>query len=426
MAATTPSPGAQRVAITAWSAITFAALLAGFAAFRPVRDALVLDGSPDDIPWLFTATFVSTVIVSPLWSRLLANRPKRRVVPRAFHLVAFGALVFAALVQSHWRPVGVGRAFYVWSSVFNLFVVSVFWSLLVDLIGPGWAQRLYGPIAVGGTAGTLVGPVLARVVAEYFEVSAVLVLCAILLEVAVLGAWRVRVVGEALEREDGDAEAAADAPVASSAWVGFQRVIHSRYLLMIVGYVLCTATAATFLYLEQASITKAAFATREARTEFFAELDTWIAAATIAIQLVFAGPLLRWVGPGIVLCILPIAQAVGISTLALTPTVSVLAIVQVIARSSTHGLTRPARELLFTVATREDKYHAKNVIDLAGYRFGDFASSWAKRGLVALGGGAATLIAATLALTGIWLALAIALGLGFRNRTKEHHDDRSP
>jgi AAA family ATP:ADP antiporter len=424
--ATTPSPRTLRVAITAWAAITFAALLASFMAFRPVRDALVLDGSPDDIPWLFTATFISALVISPLWSRLLANRPKRRVVPRAFHAFALCALVFAALVHSQWHAVGVGRAFYVWSSVFNLFVVSVFWSLLVDLIGPAWAKRLYGPISVGGTIGTVVGPLLTRIVVEYFEVAGVLVLCAILLEVAVFSASRVRIVGEALDREDGDAEAAADAPVASSPWVGFQRVAQSRYLLMIVGYVLCTATAATFMYMEQASIVKAALPNRQARSEFFAELDTWIALATAAVQIVLAGPLLRRLGPGLVLCMLPLAQGAGISALALAPSVTVLAIVQVISRSTTHGLTRPARELLFTVVSREDKYHAKNVIDLAGYRFGDFASSWLHKGLLALGAGSVALAVAAIPLVAIWSALAIALGLGFRKRTKEHHDDRSP
>ena len=105
---------------------------------------------------------------------------------------------------------------------------------------------------------------------------------------------------------------------------------------------------------------------------------------------------------------------------------TVLAIVQVISRSTTHGLTRPARELLFTVVSREDKYHAKNVIDLAGYRFGDFASSWLHKGLLAPGAGSIALAVAAIPLVAIWSALAIALGLGFRNRTKEHHDDRSP
>ncbi len=402
----------SELAIVGWGALTFAALLASFTAFRPVRDALVLDGNPDDIPWLFSATFLAALVASPLWSRLLSRREKRRVVPIAFHIFAVCLGLFAIVVQLGFEPVVVGRVFYVWSSVFNIFVVSVFWSLLTDLLGPATARRLYGPIAAGGTIGTIVGPLLTRLLVETVDVSGVLLMSAALLEVAVIGAWRVRLAGESLDH------APVDAPAHADAMTGLRRVAKSPYLLAIVGYVLCTATAATFLYLEQASIVKATFADRVARTEFFASLDLWIAAATFVVQTAVAGPLLAWLGPGLVLCLLPLSQGIGISVLAAAPTITVLAIVQVISRSATHGLTRPARELLFTVVDREDKYHAKNVIDIVGYRFGDFGSGWLYKGLVALSAGTAALTVAAVPLTVIWIGLAILLGKGFRDRTR--------
>lgn len=402
----------SELAIVGWGALTFAALLASFTAFRPVRDALVLDGNPDDIPWLFSATFLAALVASPLWSRLLSRREKRRVVPIAFHIFAVCLGLFAIVVQLGFEPVVVGRVFYVWSSVFNIFVVSVFWSLLTDLLGPATARRLYGPIAAGGTIGTIVGPLLTRLLVETVDVSGVLLMSAALLEVAVIGVWRVKLAGESLDH------APVDAPAHADAMTGLRRVAKSPYLLAIVGYVLCTATAATFLYLEQASIVKATFADRVARTEFFASLDLWIAAATFAVQTAIAGPLLAWLGPGLVLCLLPLSQGIGISVLAAAPTITVLAIVQVISRSATHGLTRPARELLFTVVDREDKYHAKNVIDIVGYRFGDFGSGWLYKGLVALSAGTAALTVAAVPLTVIWIGLAILLGKGFRDRTR--------
>jgi AAA family ATP:ADP antiporter len=400
----------SEIAIAAWGGVTFAALLASFTSFRPVRDALVLDGKPDDIPWLFTATFVAALVISPLWSRLLSRREKRRVVPITFHVFALCLGAFAVLVLLGIAPVVVGRVFYVWSSVFNIFVVSVFWSLLADLLGPATARRLYGPIAAGGTIGGLVGPLLTRLLVSTIDVSGVLLLSALLLEVAVLGVWRVKLAGEALEH------APVDEPAHASAWTGMRLVARSPYLLAIVGFVLCTATAATFLYLEQAAIVKAAFTDRVARTEFFASLDLWIAAATLVMQTVVAGPLLALLGPGLVLCLLPLSQGIGISMLAATPTVTVLAIVQVISRAMTHGLTRPARELLFTVFDREDKYHAKNLIDIVGYRFGDFASSWLHKGIVALGAGSAALAVAAVPLAAVWIGLALFLGTGFRKR----------
>lgn len=400
----------SEIAIAAWGGLTFAALLASFTAFRPVRDALVLDGNADDIPWLFTATFIAALVISPLWSRLLSRRAKRRVVPIAFHVFALCLAGFATLVMLGIEPVIVGRVFYVWSSVFNIFVVSVFWSLLADLLGPETARRLYGPIAAGGTIGGLVGPLLTRLLVSTIDVSGVLVVSALLLEVAVLGVWRVKLAGEALEH------APIDEPAHADLWTGMRRVARSPYLLAIVGFVLCTATAATFLHLEQAAIVKAAFTERVARTEFFASLDLWIAAATLLMQTVVAGPLLAWLGPGLVLCVLPLTQGIGISILAASPTITVLAVVQVIVRATTHGLTRPARELLFTVVEREDKYHAKNLIDIVGYRFGDFASSWLHKGIVAIGAGSAALAVAAVPLAAVWIGLALFLGTGFRKR----------
>jgi AAA family ATP:ADP antiporter len=410
----------SELAIVAWGALTIGALLASFTAFRPVRDALILDGNPDDIPWLFTATFVAALVASPLWSRLLANRPKRRVVPIAFHVFAACALGFAWLVAVRFEQLTVGRVFYVWSSVFNIFVVSVFWSLLTDLLGPNTARRLYGPIAAGGTIGTVAGPLLTKLLLSRVDVEGVLVMSAVLLEIAVIGVWRIRIAGERIDH------APEDAPAHSDALTGLRGLLRSRYLLAIVGYVLCTATAATFLYLEQASIVKAAFATRIERADFFASLDLWVALATLAMQSVFTGPLLSWLGPGLVLCILPLSQGIGISLIAVAPSLTVLVAVQVVSRTATHGLTRPARELLFTVVDREDKYHAKNLLDIAGYRFGDFSSSWLHTGLVALGAGSAALAVAALPLTVMWIGLATVLGLGFRQRVAALPSPRPP
>lgn len=408
-------PRRTEIAIVAWGALTFAALLASFSAFRPVRDALVLDGNPDDIPWLFTMTFVAVAIASPAWSAVLARRPKRRVVPIAFHVFAACALVFAYLVDEAIDPRTVGRVFYVWASVFNLFVVSVFWSLLADLLGPATARRLYGPIAAGGTVGAFVGPLLTKLLIAHVSVAGILVMSAVLLELAVIGAWRVRLAGELLEPE----LAIPDPPAPSGALTGLREVARSPYLAAIVGYVLCTACAATFMYLEQAGIVHAGLSGRQARAELFASIELWTAAATLVVQLVFAGPLITWLGPGLVLLVLPIAQAVGITALAVAPSLTVLAVAMTVSRTATHGLTRPARELLFTVVDRDSKYHAKNAIDTVAYRLGDFGSSWLHTGLVALGAGSAAVVLASVPLVLVWVTLATVLGAGFRRRAKE-------
>ena len=399
----------SETAVAVWGGVTFGLLLASYSAFRPVRDSLITGGDPEQLPWLFTLTFVAVSVVSPLWGAAVAKSP-RRVVPLAFHAFALCLAGFFAVTRANVAPITVGRVFYVWSAVFNLFVVSVFWSLLADLLGPGIARTLYGPIAAGGTVGTFVGPLLTKVLLGTIGVAGVLMMSALLLELAVLGVAQVR-------RAARDLEASAeqqDPPVEGGALDGLKHVVRSPYLAAIVGYVLCTACAATFVYLAQARIVHDTLADRAARTDFFATIDLVVAAVTFGVQLAAAGPLIRWLGPGIVLCVLPLVQGVGIAVLAGAPSLTVLAIIMVAGKSATHGLTRPARELLFTVIPRADKYRAKNVIDTMVYRLGDFGSSWLDRGLDAAGGG--VLAIAALPLSAIWLGLAVILGVGFRRR----------
>jgi AAA family ATP:ADP antiporter len=406
-----------KLEVAGWGAVAFAALLASQFAFRSVRDALILDGDPEQIPWLFLGTFVAISVVSPVWSALLANRSRARSIPLAFHASAACMVGFFLIVRVELAPVAVGRVFYVWSAVFNLFVVSVFWSLLADLLGPGTARQLYGPIAAGGTVGTFVGPLLTRLLVGTIGVDGVLMMSAVLLELAVIGIYRMRRVARGLDRDLGPVP---DVPLGGGAFTGIAHVAKSPYLSALVGYVLCTACAATFMYLAQAKMVHDAFPDRVARTSYFASLDLWTAGATFVLQTALAAPAIGRFGPGIVLAVLPLAQLAGISVLAVAPSLTVLAIVQVISRSVTHGLTRPARELLFTVVSRDDKYRAKHAIDTIGYRLGDLASSWLYKGLVAISAGGGALVGATIALVALWLGCAFVLGAGFRRRvTKE-------
>jgi AAA family ATP:ADP antiporter len=396
--------------VAAWSAVTFGALLTAIMVSRPVRDALALEGDPDKIPWLFTGTFAAFLISVPMWGSAIAKAP-RRVVPRTFHTIALFSLGFFALMLVGFAPVVTGYAFYIWSSVYNMLVVSAFWSLLADLFDPVTARKLYGPISAGGTIGAFAGPAITRLSLEYVDVAYMFLLIAVALELAVLGTHQVRKYGARLSPE-----AAIEHPLPHDPWAGLKHLRKNKYLAAIAGFVLCTSTAATFVYLAQAGIVKAALPDRNTRTAFFANIDVWTQGLTFVVQILLARPLLGWLGPGIVLCVLPLAQGVGLVALEAAPTLATLAIVQVISRTATHGLTRPSRELLFTVVDRDEKYRGKHVIDTLVLRFGDFASSWIYTGLVAISAGAAVLTAAAIPLTIVWLALATVLGAGFRRR----------
>ncbi len=409
-------PG-EAVAV-AWAAVTFFAILAGYFVLRPVRDALVLDGDPAFIPWLFTATFLAMTAIAAPWGVLVARWPRERFVPIVYRGFAIQLLGFAALVHVDVAPIAIGKVFYVWLSVFNLFVVSVFWSLCADVARPEQGRRLFGPIAAGGTAGALVGPLLTRTLVEHVEPAALLLVSAALLEAAV---WCARALDRAARRLTA-LRAAAPMAVATPVLggeplAGLTRLGTSPYLAGIAGYALCAACLATFVYLRQAGIVKAALPDRATRTAYFADVELWTGVATLALQVFLTSRLLRWVGVGVVLAVLPLVQGAGVLALAAAPTLTMAIAVSASGRAVSHALSRPARELLFTAVPREDKYKTKNVIDTLIYRFGDFGSSWLHRGL-----GLAGIAVATVAvpLAAVWAVLAIALGFGHRRRAAPH------
>jgi AAA family ATP:ADP antiporter len=195
-------------------------------------------------------------------------------------------------------------------------------------------------------------------------------------------------------------------------------VARSPYLASIVGYVFCTACAATFMYLAQARIVFDAHLDVASRTRYFAAIDWSTQGVALVLQTVVAGAAIRRFGPGIVLAVLPIVQCVGLTVAAVAPSLVAIAVVQVLGKSATHGLTRPARELLFTVVSRDDKYRAKNAIDTIGYRLGDMLSGWLNTGLIALAGVGAV-VGASIPIVAVWLGLAVILGVGFRRRVTQ-------
>ena len=430
--AAVPAPASTRLTtllrgpeaiLIVWGAGTFAALLAGTFVLRPVRDSIVLDGDPAFIPWLFLATFGVMLVLAPAWGKLVATTHRRRFVAIAYHLAAGSSLVFAVLVGWGRWPAVVGQAFYVWHAVINLFVVSVMWSVCADSLGPRRAKRLYGAISVGGTAGAVLGPILARVLVPVIHTHGLFVAAAILIELAIFGIWQLdRAARRLRDRlgDDTDADAVAEAPVPGGAFDGLRDVGRSPFLVAISIYVLCTAAGATFVYLEQADIIKEAFGRdRDLRTAFFATIDTYTNIGAFLLQAVVAAPLLASAGAGAVLAILPVVQGIAIVSLVVSPSLETLRVVQVAARATTHGLIRPAREVLFTVVTREQKYRAKNVIDTLIYRFGDVGSAWMHKGLVLAGLGSTALLVVALPVAAVWLGTAIVLGVWFRRRAKD-------
>ena len=379
----------------AWSFLYFFCLLGGYYVLRPVRDEMGIQSGLENLPWLFTATFIAMLLAVPVYGWAATRFPRRSLLPAMYGFFILNLLLFYFAFTSGASISAAARVFFVWLSVFNLFVVSVFWSFMVDIFNREQSRRLFGVIAAGGSAGAISGPTLTAHLVTVVGVFNLLLVSAGLLSIALLSIWRLR--AWARDTAPGDDDVTA---LEGHWWDGFARVFQSRYLLGVSAYVLLYTTVATFLYFIQAYIVQDAFSDSVQRTRVFARIDQITNLLTVALQLFFTSRIVaRW-GLTVLLGIVPVLAALGFLALGWAPVLVVIATVQVLRRAGNYALARPGREMLYGVLPRLDKYKSKNFIDTVVYRGGDAVSGWVYAGMAALG----------LSMTGIaWSAIPIAL-----------------
>jgi AAA family ATP:ADP antiporter len=392
------------LAPVALSFFCFFALLSASYVLRPIRDALAIEGGVHTFHWLFTGTFVGTLVLYPLLGAIASRTTRTMFAVITYTLVMLSLVVFRVLFERGAADELTARAYFIWVSVFNVLLVSIFWSVMADVFTNEQGRRLFGPIAAGGTAGALVGPILTHQLVSGIGVPGLLLVAAALIAIAIACVVALRrLVGRA-------SDSAADLPIGGTTLDGLGRVARSSYLLGISGYVLLLTATATIAYFQQGWIVEHAVPDREARTELFAALDLVTNCTTLLIQMLVTRKLVRAMGLPVVLAILPIVAAAGFMALAIAPVLMVFGTIQIARRASEHGLGRPGREILFTVVPREDKFKAKNVIDVVVYRGSDAAFAWVTAGMAAIGFGVATTSLVALPLCAVWVALAIWLG----------------
>ncbi|MBX3686368.1 MAG: hypothetical protein KF909_09545 [Rhodocyclaceae bacterium] len=396
----------------------FFCLLCSYYLLRPLRDAMGLAGGPDQLQWLFSATFVVMLLLTPVFGALVRTLPPARFVAVIYRFFGANILLFALLIAAGVREVAVARVFFVWVSVYNLFVVSIFWSVTADCFSNTQGRRLFGFIAAGGTAGTFAGPALAAGLAGTLGPVALTLAAAALLEVSLRCCHRLLAERTALSLAEGpvaegriaDRRASAEARLGGSIFAGATLIARSPLLLGIVGYLLLHTSAATFLYFEQARIVADSLVGTAERTRFFAQMDLLVSTLTLLLQVFVTGRLMRSFGVTIALLLLPVAALCAFAGIALWPGLVTLAIAQGVRRAADFAFARPGREVLFTLLSREEKYKAKNFIETVVYRGGDAASGWLSTAFTALGAGFGGLTLLMLPLSLLWMRLAISLG----------------
>ena len=414
-----------------WSFSYFFFLLAAYYVLRPVRDEMGIAGGVRNLPWLFTATFFVMLAVVPVFGAMVARIPRRRFIPLVYHFFVANILAFWLLLTFKIAITDTAKVFFVWISVFNLFAVSVFWSFMSDLFASEQGKRLFGLIAAGGSAGALLGPTIAVWLAEPIGRANLLLIAALLLEFAVLCAMRLESAAQTLKAEIGTktpaSEAAAPRETAlGGSWIaGLMMVARSPYLAGIALWVALLSLAGTFLYFQQANIVSALTDDPNKRTAIFAQIDLAVSLLTITVQFLATGKLIRRFGAGPAVAFLPLVFAGGFLMLALTPMLWVVIAFQALQRAANFAISNPAREVLFTVVSRAEKYKAKYVIDNVVFRGGDAASGWLFHALRGLGMELNAISLATGPVALGWLALALSLGRTHEKRTNETQQPES-
>jgi AAA family ATP:ADP antiporter len=395
----------QERAAALWSFAYFFALLAGYYVLRPLRDQMGIAGGVKNLAWLFTATFVTLLIAQPVYGALVARLSRSRFIPIVYHFFVANLILFWVLLTFEIKTVIIARVFFVWVSVFNLFAVAVFWSFMADLFTSEQGKRLFGFIGAGGTAGALLGPIITIWLSVPLGPVNLMIAAAAFLELAVFCVYR-------LERAS-LVQTGLKPPtenIGGSAFAAIPELVRSPYMLGIGAWVALLSYAATIIYFEQAHIVSEAVKTAGLQTRIFASIDLAVSVLTLMTQLLVTGRLLGRIGTGLAAAALPAVYIAGFAALAVMPTLVVVVAVQIVQRWMNFAIANPARQLFFTVVTREEKYKAKNLIDVVVYRGSDALSGWIFDSMQVIGLKLSAIALCSLPVVAGWFLLSIHLG----------------
>jgi AAA family ATP:ADP antiporter len=383
-------------------------LFVAYYLLRPIRDEMGSAGGVDKLAWLFTGTLLAMLALNPLFGWLVRRLPREKFIPLSYQFFSLNLVAFATLLQfgpTDWH-IWIGRAFFIWTSVFNLFVVSVFWSYAADTFSKAQGKRLFGLLATGATLGGMLGSWLTTHLIASIDRNGLLMLSVLFLQLSIFSFYRV---SRKIAIDTSKVQPPRDI-IGGSALAGMHRVLQSQYLAGISCFIVLNSIITTLIYFHQARMAHLEWTDATSRTAFFASINFSINSATLLLQLLLTGRMMKRLGVGITLSTLPLLSILGCTALALQPSATTLTWVQVMRRASNFAFAKPAREVLFTTLEREDRYKAKNFIDTVIYRAGDQIGSWLYAGMTRLGTPIHAILFFAAALSIFWFTLALWLG----------------
>jgi AAA family ATP:ADP antiporter len=379
---------------------------------RPIRGTVSANHS-ESLHWLYTATFVSMLLIVPVFGWLVSRFRRGRFIPGIYLFfisnLVFFAFAFKGDATSDWVEYG----FYVWLSVFNLFVVSIFWSFMADIFHPGQAQRLFGSIMAGGSLGAISGPLLTANWVGEVGSGGIMTLSIICLLVAtsfaiLLGRF------ERNRHQDQPSKI-----IGGSIWEGAVHVFKSKYLLLICLLMLSHNLTSTFLYNGLAVLVDQNIVGFDERTRFFSYVDLIVQVLAFLFQFLITSRLVIYLGMPRTAVLPPIILAAGFTLLGSSLGLVLFAAIQVAQRALNYGLLGPVKEMLFTVVDRETKYKSKNFIDTVVYRGSDVTASWLFKGMMTAGLSISQVAWLYIPIMGVWTVAAWNLGKAYTRLKKD-------
>lgn len=400
----------------AWSFVYFFCVLSAYYMLRSVRETMAVEGGVHNVPWLFSSTFVVMLAVTPVFGWVASRFPRRKFLPWVYYFFVINILLFwggfSYAIDNELSFVWLGRAFFVWLSVFNLFVVSVFWSFMADIYTREQSRRLFGVISAGGSAGALLGPLATGSLVVPIGFENLLPISASLLLFGVYCITRLRRWVESEHRGEIESTMASAAPLGGTLLGGISLVTRSKYLSAIGLASIIASLLGTALYMFMTDLVGEAFASTDERTRTFAFIDAATNTMAMLVQLFIVKRAVWRFGVGITLSLLPIISIIGFALVAINPSFLVVAAVQAVRRAIGFGLSKPTNDMLYSVVTPEEKYKSKNFIDTAVYRGGDLIGTWTVRALWGLGFAGISMVMLPFAV--LWVAIALWVGKAYR------------
>lgn len=411
----------QEVRAVIFSFLFVVLLMSAYYILRPVRDAMASDWTDAEVSWLWTMNFfISTAIVA-LYGIMVSKFRFRLLVPTMYGIFAVSFVIFYTLGSISEDRTLIDKAFYVWVSVFSLFNISIFWSFMSELFSKEQSGRLFGIIAVGASVGGLIGPSITAFFSVSLGIDKLMLIASMMLLIPIPIIFHLQSLKvKDLNNEKLDS-ATINQSIGGNPFAGFKMFFSNPYLLSIGLFIFLYTGISSFVYFELKNLLSDF--SRPERSVIWAQMDLAVNILAISTGLFATGRIVTKFGMPATIAMVPVMICIGLLVLAISPLLGVVVMLQIIRRSGNYAVTRPAREMLFTLVDQETRFKAKPVIDIVAYRGGDMLMAWLFTGLTqGLGLGLAAVAGVGAGIAALWSLVGIYLGRWFERDSTELKD----